>query len=72
MKELFEKVYIKSEDDLPKDNIQVFAFNEETGKGFFVTVNPLDPSCLTDLFISFNWYLKPLEAQKGHLLRIGY
>lgn len=63
MKELYEKVYIKSEADLPKEMIKIFAFREQSGEGFHIVVNPLDKGCMTNLLM-FNWYLQPITESQ--------
>ena len=58
--EYFKKVFIKSEEDLPKEMITIFAFSDEAGEGFDIKVNPLDQGCLDNLLM-FDWYLLPVE-----------
>lgn len=61
--ETFEKVYIKSEADLPKEQILIFVYSEKEHEGFYIKYNPLDTGCVKNLLL-FNWYLRPTKLSE--------
>ena len=61
--ELYKKIYIKSESDLPKEMATLFFFNNKIGEGFDIVVNPLDKGCMNNLLL-FHWYLQPIAQPK--------
>ena len=73
MKEYFEKVYIKSEDDLPKEIGRYFVYVKDVGEDTYDWVNTNGENAVEeywngqfqeDYWINtFDWYLRPIEQK---------
>lgn len=70
-KEIFEKVYIESESDLPKEkgNYMFGWSRTDIELNFGITRERFDPSddaeTLAELCESYDWYLQPVETKEG-------
>ncbi len=64
MKELFEKVYIKSETDLPNEGIYIAKVNDEIAEHQIMRHLPLETNANYQTWkYKCDWYFRPIEQK---------